>query len=118
MPANPTAAAIGVLRILDALDTPTRNDTIDFLAEMQTDEGGLRANTRIPIADLLSTLTGTLTLADLDGLNQIDTDAVRDYVHSLEVPEGGFRAAAWDDVCDVEYTFYGLSCLALLPAGE
>lgn len=115
---NPTAAAIGVLRILDALDTPTRNDTIDFLAEMQTDEGGLRANTRIPIADLLSTLTGTLTLADLDGLNQIDTDAVRDYVLSLEVPQGGFRAAAWDDVCDVEYTFYGLSCLALLPAGE
>ena len=27
----------------------TRLDTIDFLAEMQTDEGGLRANTRIPI---------------------------------------------------------------------
>jgi geranylgeranyl transferase type-2 subunit beta len=64
---NPTAAAIGALRILAALDENTRLDTIDFLAEMQTDEGGVRANTRIPIADLLSTFTGLLTLQDLGG---------------------------------------------------
>jgi geranylgeranyl transferase type-2 subunit beta len=84
---------------------------------MQTDEGGLRANTRIPIADLLSSLTGVLTLIDLGGLDRIDSLAVREYALSLEVPEGGFRAAAWDDAVDVEYTFYGLSCLALLPSG-
>ncbi len=114
---NPTAAAIGILRILDALDDEVRNGTIDFLAEMQTDEGGLRANTRIPIADLLSSLTGVLTLIDLGGLDRIDSLAVREYALSLEVPEGGFRAAAWDDAVDVEYTFYGLSCLALLPSG-
>ncbi|MCH5373924.1 MAG: beta-hydroxylase, partial [Planctomycetes bacterium] len=112
---NPTAAAIGVLRILDALDSEIRDDTIDFLAEMQTDEGGLRANTRIPIADLLSTLTGTLTLADLDAMDHVDAGAVSNYVYGLELPGGGFRAAAWDEACDVEYTFYGLSSLALLP---
>ena len=111
---NPTAAAIGILRILDALDDEVRSGTIDFLAEMQTDEGGLRANTRIPIADLLSSLTGVLTLIDLGGLGRIDSQAVREYALSLEVPDGGFRAAAWDDAVDVEYTFYGLSCLALL----
>jgi geranylgeranyl transferase type-2 subunit beta len=114
---NPTAAAVGVLRILDALDDEVCRSTIQFLAEMQTDEGGLRANTRIPIADLLSSMTGMLTLTDLGGLDQIDCDAARDYVLALESPDGGFRAAAWDDACDVEYTFYGLSCLALLPAG-
>ena len=43
---NPTAAAIGLLKIFAGLDDATRDGTIAFLAQMQTDEGGLRANTR------------------------------------------------------------------------
>ena len=111
---NPTAAAIGLLKIVGALDDEVRDDTIDFLADMQTDEGGLRANTRIPIADLLSTFTGALTLTDLDALDQIDTAAALAYARSLEEPQGGFRGAAWDQATDVEYTFYGLGALALV----
>ena len=111
---NPTAAAIGALRILDALDENTRLDTIDFLAEMQTDEGGLRANTRIPIADLLSTFTGLLTLQDLSGTSEIDLAAVEQFARSLSRDEGGFHGAAWDPAHDVEYSFYGLGCLGLL----
>jgi geranylgeranyl transferase type-2 subunit beta len=111
---NPTAAAIGVLQILDALDEDTRSETIDFLAEMQTDEGGLRANTRIPIADLLSTFTGLLTLQDLGGQSQIDTSTVRRFTESLQLENGGFRGAEWDPAHDVEYTFYGLGTLGLL----
>jgi len=110
---NPTAAAIGLLRILDALGDDTCESTIDFLAEMQTDEGGLRANTRIPIADLLSTFTGCLTLADLNALDQVDGVAVNRYAKQLELPEGGFLGAAWDQAADVEYTFYGLGTIAL-----
>jgi geranylgeranyl transferase type-2 subunit beta len=111
---NPTAAAIGSLRILGALDETTRLDTIDFLADMQTDEGGLRANTRIPIADLLSTFTGLLTLQDLKGVDQIDVAAVRRFAQSLELDNGGFHGAEWDPAHDVEYTFYGLGTLGLL----
>jgi geranylgeranyl transferase type-2 subunit beta len=111
---NPTAAAIGALKILDALDEQTRLDTIDFLAEMQTDEGGLRANTRIPIADLLSSFTGLLTLKDLGGAGAIGLPAVRRFAESLEREEGGFRGAEWDPAHDVEYTFYGLGTLGLL----
>jgi geranylgeranyl transferase type-2 subunit beta len=111
---NPTAAAIGALRILSALDENTRLDTIDFLAEMQTDEGGLRANTRIPIADLLSSFTGLLTLQDLRGSGEIDLDHLRRFVASLELDNGGFRGAEWDPAHDVEYTFYGLGTLGLL----
>lgn len=111
---NPTAAAIGALRILDALDDETRADTVDFLCEMQTDEGGLRANTRIPIADILSTFTGLLTLADLNATDEIDVPHLRRFVNSLQLDGGGFHAAAWDPADDVEYTFYGLGCLALL----
>jgi geranylgeranyl transferase type-2 subunit beta len=115
---NPTAAAIGLLRILDALDESTREATLNFLVEMQTDEGGLRANTRIPIADLLSTFTGCLTLADLSALDEIDVPAVRRYAEQLQQPDGGFLGAVWDHVADVEYTFYGLGTLALTANAE
>ena len=115
---NPTAAAVGLLRLLDAMDEPTRRGAIGFLAEMQNAEGGLRANTRIPVADLLSTFTGLVALADLDGLALVDTAAARRYVLALELPDGGFRSGIWDDNADVEYTFYGLGTLALLAAEE
>jgi geranylgeranyl transferase type-2 subunit beta len=111
---NPTAAAIASLRMLSKLDEDTRLDTIDFLADMQTDEGGLRANTRIPIADLLSTFTGLLTLQDLGGAGEIDIAAAGRFVRSLELDSGGFHGAHWDPAHDVEYSFYGLGCLALL----
>ena len=111
---NPTAAAIAALSMLDSIDEATRRETIEFLAEMQTDEGGLRANTRIPIADLLSTFTGLVTLQDLGGLDAIDLDGVRRFVDSLAREEGGFHGAEWDRAHDVEYSFYGLGCLGLL----
>ncbi|MEM8866016.1 MAG: prenyltransferase/squalene oxidase repeat-containing protein [Planctomycetota bacterium] len=112
---NPTAAAIGVLRVVDPTGVdPIADDVIDFLCEQQTDEGGLRANTQIPIADLLSTFTGLLTLADLDAAAEVDLPAVRQFVSSVEQPDGGFIAAAWDEVVDVEYSFYGLASLGLL----
>jgi geranylgeranyl transferase type-2 subunit beta len=111
---NPTAAAIGLLKIFAGLDDATRDGTIAFLAQMQTDEGGLRANTRIPIADLLSTFTGLLTLSDLGQPGEVDLAAARRYVDSLQLPEGGFHGAAWDPGHDVEYTFYGLGATALV----
>jgi geranylgeranyl transferase type-2 subunit beta len=113
---NPTAAAAGLLRIFDALDETTGDETAEFVADMQTDEGGLRANTRIPIADTLSTFTGLLTLADLGRLEWIDRQATIEYIHGVELPGGGFRGAVWDPATDVEYTFYGLGSLALLSA--
>ncbi len=111
---NPTAAAIGTLKILGAIDEETWQGAIDYLAERQTDEGGLAANTRIPFADVLSSFTGTLTLLDLGGLDAIDVGDVRRFVQSLECDTGGFMAHSLDEVADVEYTFYGLGTLALL----
>jgi geranylgeranyl transferase type-2 subunit beta len=117
---NPTAAAIAALRMLGSLGDEQRDeqheDTIDFLAEMQTDEGGLRANTRIPIADLLSTFTGLVTLQDLGGIGEIDVAAAGRFARSMERDEGGFHGAEWDGDHDVEYSFYGLGCLGLLAA--
>ncbi len=116
--ANPTAAAIGILRILDALDESQRAETVSFLASMQTGEGGLRANTRIPLADLLSTFTGMLTLVDVGAASSLRRPLLLRFVESCERREGGFRGALWDDGHDVEYTFYGLGSLALLNAAD
>ncbi len=120
---NPSAAAIATLQIIadqtgrpfsDYIDGETKELTLDYLCEMQTDEGGIRANTRIPIADLLSSFTVGLTLCDLESFDELDVDLYAKFVESMKLPSGGFQAAAWDDAHDVEYSFYGLGCVALL----
>ena len=118
---NPTAAAVGVLQVMgpeaDAAsdDTKTMLDKAAvFLADQVAPEGGFRANARAPLADLLSTFTGIWTLDQLGALARVDAAAVRQFVAALELPRGGFRGGLWDQETDVEYTFYGLGCLALL----
>jgi geranylgeranyl transferase type-2 subunit beta len=115
---NPTAAAIGTLQILDALDLSAQDATASFLVRLiSAAEGGIRANDRIPAADLLSTFTGGWTLSDLGGLDRVDRVAMRRYAESLQAPDGGFRGGSWDDGRDVEYTFYGIGVLGLLADG-
>jgi geranylgeranyl transferase type-2 subunit beta len=114
---NPTAAAVGTLQMLDGLDEAHRFAIANFLVLLASEEGGLRANDRIPAADLLSTFTGAWTLAEVGGLERLDRDRLGRYVSSLAGPEGGFRGGLWDTGYDVEYTFYGIGVLALL-AGE
>lgn len=110
---NPTAAAIGTFKTLGALDQIDRSLTVDFLSEMQSDEGGFTANTRIPFADLLSSCTGMITLVDLDAADAVDVAAVRRYAESMQADGGGFTGFTLDHVADVEYTFYGIATLAL-----
>jgi geranylgeranyl transferase type-2 subunit beta len=111
---NPTAAAVGTLQIAGALDAETKAGVTDLLAGMQSPEGGLMANSRIPFADLLSTFTGCWTLSECGELNRIDLGAASRYVKTLERPEGGFHGGSWDAGFDVEYTFYGLGAVGLL----
>ena len=111
---NPTAAAIGTLRILDALDAVVVADTIEFLLELQTPDGGFQANTRIPFADLLSTFTSTLTLVDLQAAERLDLPRIQRFVRGLRRDAGGYHAGSFDPSHDVEYSFYGLGCEALL----
>jgi geranylgeranyl transferase type-2 subunit beta len=112
---NPTAAAVGVLQLLgEPLTADEREGVVGLLAAMPFEEGGLRANGRIPAADLLSTFTGCWTLLRLDALDRIDTAAALDYARSLQEPAGGFRGGLWDERSDPEYTFYGLGVFGLL----
>jgi geranylgeranyl transferase type-2 subunit beta len=113
---NPTAAAVGLLQMLPGADfsEAEAERVVCFLAVMPSFEGGLRANGRAPLADLLSTFTAVWTLDQLRARDHIDNGPVLEFVESLEQPEGGFRGGLWDEASDVEYTFYGLGALALL----
>jgi geranylgeranyl transferase type-2 subunit beta len=111
---NPTAAAVGLLKMIDALDEVTRSRVAQFLANAQSSEGGIQANAVAPLADLLSTFTGCWTLAECGELDRLDLNAARQYVRTLERPDGGFHGGVWDGGFDVEYTFYGLGAISLL----
>ncbi len=114
---NPTAAAVGLLEMAGpegaALLDQVREGVAELLVESVSDEGGIRANPRVPLADLLSTFTGVWTLAQIDRADRIDKGALLGYVRELERAEGGFHAGLWDVGYDVEYAFYGLGTLAL-----
>ena len=111
---NPTAAAIGDLRVLRRLSPDVAEHAADFFAQRQTDEGGFQANTRIPLCDVLSTFTACVTFADIDQLSCISIHGAQHYILSMQQPSGGFRGFEFDPADDVEYTFYGLGTLALL----
>lgn len=111
---NPTAAAIGVMQILGQVPADIKQTVTEFLLRMPSMEGGFRANERTPLADLLSTFTALWTLSQLGALDRTSMDEAMSYARSLAVPTGGFRGGLWDNVTDVEYTFYGLGAVALL----
>lgn len=112
--ANPTAAAVALAGML-ATDAGLTQGAANTLAALQSPvEGGFHANRSAPAADLLSTFTALLTLEELGAMDRVNCEAARRFVESLAMPSGGFRAGAWDDQADVEYTFYGLGSLALL----
>ncbi len=121
---NPTAAAIGTLRVLqpligeETIPAEIRQAVAKFLINSTTEEGGFRANTQIPIADLLSTFTALQTLRNLDHWADVNIEAALHYVRSLQFGTGGFHAAAWDEEIDVEYSFYGVAALGLLLEGN
>jgi geranylgeranyl transferase type-2 subunit beta len=68
---------------------------------MRTDEGGLSANDRISLADLLSSCTGMVTMCDLQAVEQLNLPALRRYALSMQRladgrPVGGFHGFAFD----------------------
>jgi geranylgeranyl transferase type-2 subunit beta len=111
---NPTAAAAVLLKRFESIEPDVLRGIGDYLVKVKGDEGGFRANTQIPICDLLSTFTGLLTARHLGLGDSIDAEACRRFLSQLELHSGGFRGAAWDGETDPEYIFYGLGTLALL----
>src|SRR5262249_20705201 len=76
--ANPTAAAVGLLQILEGqgqkgvLIEQVCSGVVDLLLSLRSGEGGVRANGKIPAADVLSTFTAVWTLEQLGALDRLD----------------------------------------------
>ena len=110
---NPTAAAVGLFTILD-VPLPEKQKTVDFLYRCQRPTGGFQAHARIPIPDLLSSFSALTALHDLDALDRLNRQTLRNFVLSLRSPDGGFYGMLSDQQSDVEYTFYGMALEAML----
>ena len=110
---NPTAAAVGLLTILE-IPLPEKQKAVDFLCRCQQPDGGFQAHARIPIPDLLSSFSAVMALHDLDAAGHVNRLALRDFVMNLRAPDGGYFGMAPDQQSDVEYTFYGMALEAML----
>lgn len=112
--ASATAAALGVLGVLDRLSAQVARPGLSFLSGLQADDGGFRAHPQAPAGDLLSTFTALFSLALLCDMTDVDVPRAGRFVRSVACPAGGFRACAADDCADAEYAYYGLGCLGIL----
>ena len=110
---NPTAAAVGLLKLLE-VPLPEKQKTVEFLCRCQRTSGGFQAHAKIPVPDLLSSFSALMALQDLDADDQADRSALRNFVAGLRSPDGGFFGMSADQQSDVEYTFYGMALGAML----
>jgi len=110
---NPTAAAVGLLTLLE-VPLPDKEKTVEFLCRCQQHTGGFNAHARIPIPDLLSSFSALMTLHDLAAVDCVNHSALRNFVTSLRSPDGGYFGMSLDQQSDVEYTFYGMALEAML----
>lgn len=113
---NATAAAVAFLLLQEALTEQQARRAVAFLSKLQGRDGGFLAHHTAPASDLLSTFTALATLAGLDGLDRVDLSTVARFMRQTACPTGGFKAAPSDTEPDIEYTYYGLGCLALIHA--
>jgi geranylgeranyl transferase type-2 subunit beta len=122
---NATCAAVSYLLRAILFESPlTGEETTDlekkmsqaaeYLIRMQTHDGGFLAHARAPYPDLLSTFTAVTTLVAMDRIHQIDMKKQVRFVGALADAGGGFRSCIIDAEPDIEYTYYGLGCLALV----
>lgn len=111
---NATAAAVAFLTMTGGCDRAVARPAIAFLGTMQRPGGGLSAHALAPTGDLLSTFTGLLTVLSLAPSDAVSLAGIARFVGSLACPGGGFRGWSGDLRADVEYTYYGLGCLAAL----
>jgi len=110
---NPTAAAVGLLTLLE-VSLPEKQKTVEFLCRCQQQSGGFQAHAKIPVPDLLSSFSALTALYDLDAADRVHRSALRSFVTSLRSTDGGYFGMPLDRQSDVEYTFYGMALEAML----
>ena len=110
---NPTAAAVGLLTLLE-VPLPEKQKTVDFLCRCQQPSGGFQAHARIQVPDLLSSFSALTALHDLKVADSVNQSSLRSFVTSLRSPDDGYFGMPLDQQSDVEYTYYGMVLDAML----
>ena len=103
---NGCAAAVALSVMLE--DPIEIDPHAAYVAGMFSGEGGFFATPAAPIADLLSTYTGLLTLKMLGKQEDRFVAGALRYARGLEHADGGYAGFALEQVRDAEYAFYGL----------
>jgi geranylgeranyl transferase type-2 subunit beta len=122
---NPTSAAVGYLVQASLFEPDLMNargadfEAVmdragDYLLDMQAKDGGFLAHAQAPYPDLLSTFTALATLTAIDRVRQINLKKHVQFTGALADANGGFHSCIADAGSDIEYTYYGLGCLALI----
>jgi hypothetical protein len=100
----PVVAATVVLLTMAGNRPP---EAIDLLKSFYRENGGFAALQKAPSEDLLSTGVTLYALHFLDADLRLIKPECLIFIDDL-YRDGGFRAAQYDPLTDVEYTFYGL----------
>ena len=108
-----TAAALIALRLAGRLDASQRERAVAYLVAQQQPCGGLLVHAGAPQADLLSTATAAWALAACRRLQGADVAGLARFAVACRRSDG-FGALPGDEASDPEYTWYGLTLLALL----
>jgi geranylgeranyl transferase type-2 subunit beta len=122
---NPTSAAVGYLFRASLLESQmTNGNELDFeiaidkaavfLMGMQAKDGGFLAHSKAPYPDLLSTFTALATLTVIDRIKRVNFKGHAQFTGLVADANGGFHSCIVDAESDIEYTYYGLGCLALI----
>ena len=91
---------------------------VEWVKKQYRGMGGFSSSPEIPIPDMLSTGVALFTLA-VCGNNMAEwRELSRSFIEDHWDDCGAFRATVLDDICDSEYTYYGLLALGALYADE
>lgn len=110
-----TVASLQVIRYLTG---NVDDGALKWLKKQCRSMGGFSSSPEIPIPDMLSTGVALFTLAVCGTPMDEWREGSRKFIDDHWDDSGAFRATVLDDICDSEYTYYGLLALGALYADE
>ncbi|MBN2711658.1 MAG: hypothetical protein JXR97_04390 [Planctomycetes bacterium] len=113
---NPTAAAIGTASLFNIHGDKLFTETASFFKSMQDKSGGFLAFDQSPDADLLSTFVSLVALSAIGDKKGVSHSAAAKFVKNCMTKDKGFGPSPSCKESDLEYTYYGISSLAILQA--
>lgn len=100
------------LDLMGKLEETNRNEVLEFIAQCQTDSGGIAASLQHD-PHILYTLSAVQILCIYNALDTIDIERVVKYVKERQQPDGSFTGDIWGGV-DTRFSFCAVATLSLL----